>query len=64
MKLEKNYSAHQKRDDWRLRRFQSNMPSTEVPNLFVRTILKNKENVYPSQVFSAKFLFVNFERNR
>ena len=31
MKLEMNYSAHQKRDDWRLRRFQSNTPSTEVP---------------------------------
>ena len=27
MKMEMNYSAHQKRDDWRLRRFQRNTPS-------------------------------------
>ena len=43
MKLDMNYSAYQKRDDWRLRRFQSNMPSTEVLILFVGTIHKNKE---------------------
>ena len=48
MKLDMNYSAYQKRDDWRLRRFQSNMPSTEVLILFVATTHKNKENVYPS----------------
>ena len=34
IKLEMNYSAHQKRDGWRLGGFQSNMPSKEVVNLF------------------------------
>ena len=33
VKLEMNYSANQKRHDWRLGGFQSNTPSTEVINL-------------------------------
>ena len=32
MKLEMNYSAHQKRDDWRLRRFVYTPVKAFVPN--------------------------------
>ena len=34
IKLEINYSAHQKRYDWKLGGFQNNTSSTEVVNLF------------------------------
>ena len=48
IKLEMNYFAHQKRDDWTIRRFQNNTSSTELLHLVVGIIHKNKENVYPS----------------
>ena len=62
VKVEMNYSANQKRDDWRLGGFQSNTPSTEVINLLCwkRKIRKNFFRVTFSALINVNTsLFVN-----